>query len=143
MPSNFERRQNCQAAHTIPVNGAWVRGDDEALGVIITANGTRQHKMMCRRCNTTGSPIPTRWLDKWGLTPKDIAWSRTNTPATYPPCVYVGCPVTPTELHHFAPRNTFGGDADQWPVLPLCRTHHVEWHQRMDGYRWHAKSVAA
>jgi hypothetical protein len=141
--SNFERRQHCTARHTVPNQGRWVRGEREALGVIICANGTRQHKMRCLLCGTTGSPIPTRQLDAWGLTPADITWQHTNAAGDYPPCSYRDCPVTPTELHHFSPRNTFGDDADNWPVLPLCREHHVHWHQRMDGYRWHRKGIAA
>ena len=143
MPTNFERRQQCDAAHSIPRNGSWTRGDNETLGVIICANGSRQHKMLCQTCQTTGSPIPTRQLEAWGLAPTDIRWTRTNTPGVYPPCSYRGCRTTPTELHHFSPRNTFGGDADNWPCLPLCRAHHVEWRQRMDGYRWHRAGVAA
>ena len=141
--SNFSRRQQCPSAHSTPRGGHWTRGANEALGVIICSNGTRQHKMRCRTCGTTGSPIPARQLSAWGLTPADIEWTRANAPQQYEPCVYSGCTVTPTEYHHFAPRNTFGSDADSWPCLPVCRAHHVEWHQRMDGYRWHRKGAAA
>jgi hypothetical protein len=141
--SQTERRSSCSNAHTHSTHGRWNRGADEVLGVIICADGRRQYKMRCVACGTTGTPIPTRQLDAWGITPADIGWTQTNTPGEYPPCCYAGCPVTPTELHHFSPRNTFGDDADNWPCLPLCRDHHVEWHQRMDGYRWHRKGVAA
>lgn len=66
---------------------------------------------------------------------------RINASYERDPCCVRGCADTDTEYHHFAPYNTFANDADNWPCLPVCRTHHREWHMRMDGYRWHARRV--
>jgi hypothetical protein len=131
------RRANCPSAHSSTDGSTWRRGANESLGVVICADGRPMYKFRCRDCNTKGSPVSTKLLDAWGLTPDDIEWHQTNDARTYDPCSVNDCTVTPTEYHHFAPRNTFGLEADEWPYLPLCRPHHVEWHQRMDGYRWH------
>lgn len=144
MPSsNFERRRNCTSAHSTATPTGWVRGANEALGVIICTNGTRQHKLRCRACGTAGGPIGTKQLDAWGYAPSNIEWQQVNDPYKYPPCSYQGCVASTTEYHHFAPRNTFGADAENWPVMPLCRLHHMQWHTVMDGYRWQRKGVAA
>lgn len=99
------------------------------------------YKLRCRRCGTTGGPVGRTLLESWGYTPDDIEWHQTNEAREYEPCSVGKCQTTPTEYHHFAPRNTFGDQADEWPYLPLCRPHHVEWHQRMDGYRWHRPGI--
>lgn len=144
MPTIFERRQNCPAPHSVPDRGVWIRGGaHEILGVVICSNGARQYKLRCVVCKTTGGPLPTKLLQAWGYDVGNVEWEQHNAPrVNYAPCSYSGCTVTPTEYHHFAPRNTFHGDADNWPVLPLCRPHHESWHRLMDGYRWHAKGAA-
>lgn len=139
----LDRRASCTAQHSTSDGHTWTRGEDEALGVIICADGRPMYKMLCRRCETKSSPVSTKLLDAWSLTPDDIEWQQLNEARQYEPCVVARCETTPTEYHHFAPRNTFGPDADSWPYLPLCRTHHVEWHERMDGYRWHRKGAVA
>lgn len=55
-----------------------------------------------------------------------------------PPCVV--CGGSGTEEHHWAPRNIFGEDANMWPMSYLCRMHHTEWHDRMDGYKRYGRS---
>lgn len=139
----WDRRANCPAQHSVSNGHTWTRGENEALGVIICADGRPMYKLRCRVCGTAGTPVSTRLLAAWGLGPADLEWEQRNEPRRYDPCVVANCGVTPTEYHHFAPRNTFGDEADSWPYLPLCRAHHVEWHTRMDGYRWHRKGVAA
>jgi hypothetical protein len=139
MPPTRVRRDNCPSSHSIVTPAGWIRGTDEAVEQIICADGREQFKMRCRRCQTTGGPISPATLNSWGLNRSHIEIVRHNEPRPYDPCSYRGCGVTPTEYHHFAPRNTFGPDADSWPCLPLCREHHVGWHQTMDGYRWHRK----
>lgn len=132
----------CVHQHTTKSHGQWIRGTDETPGLVVCANGTHQVKMQCS-CGHRSSPLPYRLVRAWGIRREDIAWEKVHEPAEYPPCVVAGCGATPTELHHFAPRNTFGADAELWPVSPLCRPHHVEWHRRMDGYAWQKPGVAA
>jgi hypothetical protein len=74
----------------------------------------------------------------WGLT--KVEWIEVRPPNVYEPCSVRGCPQPGQEWHHFAPRNTFGEEAELWPVMPLCVGHHREWHTRMDGYRWHRQT---
>lgn len=133
----------CPKQHTTKADGRWIRGDDEAPGLVVCGNGAQQVKMQCNHCGHRSSPLPYKLVRTWRIRRKDIAWTKQNDPNEYLPCVREGCDVTPTELHHFAPRNTFGGEADLWPVAPLCRTHHIEWHQRMDGYRWQRPGIEA
>lgn len=138
-----ERRARCTATHTTTDGTTWTRGSNEALGVIICADGRPQYKFRCRQCDTKGTPVSTVLLTGWGYTPANIEWKQFNAPRPYEPCSVKSCISTPTEMHHFAPYNTFNADANNWPVMPLCRAHHVEWHRRMDGYRWHKSGVAA
>lgn len=110
---------------------------DSTLGLLIKQNGTLQWRLYCGRCDhktdltharkhhiDTIAELPVRHVD--------------NNLDQAKPCTVRDCTQTGTEMHHFAPRNTFGDDADLWPVLPLCRHHHRHWHTRMDGYRWRA-----
>lgn len=135
--------QNCHLEHSMKRDGIWRRGADEEPGEIICSNGTTQVKMRCNNCGSKSGALPYATIHAWGITQADCTWKVTNEPYEHEPCVIVGCGLTPVEYHHFAPRNTFGSEADNWPVLPLCVAHHREWHRRMDGYRWHRKSVAA
>lgn len=136
-----KRRSGCRQNHSTSNGQLWSRGDNESLGVIIGADGRPQYKLRCRTCNTSGSAIGRSLLEAWGYSPDDLEWYQVNEARVYDPCSVKDCTVTPTEYHHFAPKNTFGDQADAWPYLPLCRPHHVEWHERMDGYRWHAPAV--
>jgi hypothetical protein len=47
------------------------------------------------------------------------------------------CPICLTEvrsleLHHLAPRERFGAEAERWPTTRVCRACHERWHARMD-----------
>lgn len=46
-------------------------------------------------------------------------------------CSVIGCCELGSEWHHFAPYSVFREHANDWPVLPLCRRHHLEWHRKM------------
>lgn len=137
----FPDQPVCPQRHTSKVDGAWLRGDADIFELVITANGVRQFKTKCQRCGQPGGPIPhvvaAQWVQWFG-----IDQTRINDRREYEPCVVSGCTADGNERHHFAPRNTFGDDADLWPVLPLCQPHHRQWHQTMDGYRWHRKRAS-
>lgn len=43
-------------------------------------------------------------------------------------CSHRLCTENAAEDHHSAPRSIFGKDADNWPLIPLCKQHHAVWH---------------
>lgn len=141
-------RTSCSLEHSRKVydathpRGCWIRGDDEAFGIVFASNGQPHIKARCRHCNQTSSALPAAAIRAWGLTVTDLTWQQVNNPIEHEPCCVLGCGATPTEYHHFAPRNTFGVEADNWPCLPLCLPHHVEWHQKMDGYQRNRRGAA-
>ncbi len=118
----------------------WILGSNEQTEIIIHRRG-RQVKRRCLDCGHLGGAMPMQsvweWIDRLG-TPV----IRYGDLSSYPPCSYTGCTTPGVDRHHFAPYNTFGPDADNWPVMPLCQEHHREWHGRMSGYQWNAKAVA-
>lgn len=140
---SVRERTHCPYQHSTKryPEGVWIRGDDEIPGAVYTANGLTQVKMRCNWCGQTSGALPTTLVAEWGIV--EYGWSKHHAPRDYDPCVIKGCDETPTEYHHFAPRNTFGAEAELWPCLPLCRPHHNRWHRQMDGYSWHRKATVA
>ncbi|EPQ80838.1 hypothetical protein MMEU_1363 [Mycobacterium marinum str. Europe] len=51
------------------------------------------------------------------------------------PCLIYRCGQPGTHLLRLAPKSRFP-DSDEWPIVPVCSPHHLEYHQAMDGYRW-------
>ena len=47
------------------------------------------------------------------------------------PCEHCGN-TEGVEYHHYAPKELFGNDCNNWPIGPLCITCHVLWHQTMN-----------
>lgn len=127
-------RTRCYRRHVRRETGEWKQGDNDSYGIVIQHNGVVQLKARCRDCGKAVGPLPHAIGVQWKVWDR-LEWCKRNERAwDYPPCSYYGCPEDGVDDHHFAPRNTFGLDADNWPCLPLCKKHHVEWHQRMDGY---------
>lgn len=58
---------------------------------------------------------------------------RSSIPRNEHTCAVFGCGRTDTQLHHFAPQNKFGAQADDWPTAYLCPVHHAEWHAKVEG----------
>lgn len=131
----------CYVPHTDIIDGAWVQGQETTIEVVEARNGVVQVKLRCDNCRRLTGPLPKQVVWEW-LNPFAPMVFRSNDDRIET-CVVADCESTLVERHHFAPRNTFGEQADDWPVLPLCRAHHVEWHTRMDGYRWHRMGVAS
>ena len=134
-------RTICTYTHTNNATRTWQRGDaPESVVLLIQANGVQQIKLRCTNCRFLTGALPkevsTRW-GLWAIPPGEVRDNRANQK-----CSVVTCASTEVELHHFAPYNTFGAEADDWPVMPLCRRHHHEWHARMDGYQWRRKAAA-
>ena len=139
----YERRLACPSNHARPVNGTWRLGDNERPEKLTCSNGVIQWKAVCRDCNTTSSALPQRFAAEWLANYDGAPTTRVKPAVEHDPCCVIGCDSTDTEYHHFAPWNTFGAEANDWPVLPVCKPHHREWHSRMDGYRWHKPRTAA
>lgn len=123
--------------------GIWSRGTADAYGLVYSGTGVPAPKAECRKCGARSGAIPYDVFKTWNIKPEQIEWVISHHTANNVECVVVDCERIDVEWHHFAPRNTFGSDAEMWPCLPVCRGHHREWHQRMDGYHWHSARVAA
>ena len=141
--NNWQRRLLCPLRHCGFKPDGWQQGDADEYYWIVQANSRITIKARCCDCGQKSSSIPFTVWERWyaqgaRLNPQP----QVNAPHQYEPCSVRGCITVPTEYHHFAPYNTFGPDADNWPCLPLCRPHHTHWHKTMDGYRWHAKAAA-
>ena len=119
-------------------DGQWYVSDHSTFGLVLTGNRLLQIKAVCNNCRTKSGALPTTLVKELGLRAEDLKILTVHNPTQYPDCTVKGCHAPGVDIHHFAPRNTFGPAADEWPELPLCREHHIEWHRRMDGYRWHA-----
>lgn len=128
------RRADCPYSHAGKVDGKWWKGEYDEFGLIYLSSGVMQVKARCLECNARSGAIPQDVYTRWGVEPSDLpVWTPPRTDIT---CVVTGCETPGHEYHHFAPSAVFGEDAWLWPCLPLCQPHHVEWHQRMNGYRW-------
>ncbi len=103
-----------------------------------TASGALQVFDWCAECGRYIHHGKILWI------PHDQAGDTENFPIHHdyrpqnPPCAV--CGGSGTELHHWAPRNVFGEDAEHWPMTYLCRTHHAEWHNLMDGYKRYGRN---
>lgn len=49
-------------------------------------------------------------------------------------CEVKSCDRTDTEHHHWAIKEKFNGDADDWPMSWLCTAHHRGWHSLVTPY---------
>lgn len=127
--------------HAAKKYGCWTRGTRDEYGLLVKADGRISHRIRCIACGRLSSDVPLNQIKAWGI--EDITFTDIRPAGQYDACVVVGCEKPGVDEHHFAPRNTFGEEADSWPTAALCRKHHVEWHQRMDGYRWHRQAAAA
>lgn len=101
------------------------------LGTTRKENGDLQISEWCSGCDRwmAGGWSHQRLRNEHGLEPADLP--IVNDYISYAdPCAYTGCDNIGSERHHYGPRAVFGDEADNWPVGPLCRPHHQEWHRR-------------
>ena len=135
--------------HTSPAG--WHVPDEQSftLGIVIKRNAVVDYKARCIYCGERSSTLPKKLAEKLLSAGHEVEWVRDHLNDSsshidryiqYPrfKCCVRGCGEPGYEFHHFAPSNTFR-DADLWPVLPLCRNHHTDWHRRMNGYQWNRK----
>lgn len=130
----------CDGPHPEKLNGTWRYPlGRTAIRKFIKSNGVTTYELVCTTngCRFKTSAIPSAGAQR--LIGKLPMVDARHTSASTHTCGYLGCDSTEIEWHHYAPRNTFGYEADSYPCLPLCRAHHRHWHQMMDGYRCHAR----
>lgn len=111
-------------------------GNTFELGAVVKGNGMLAFKVRCVGCGKTSGEL--KKADFLALVERGVLYTWTRDAYAHADthvCQVRGCGRKDTELHHFAPRNMFP-DADNWPVLPLCRDHHRMWHTTMNGYRF-------
>lgn len=127
----------CDGPHPELHNGKWRYPQGRtAIRKFIKVNGAVNYELVCTTtgCRFKSSPIPSaaapHLVNKLPVLEDRLAGSVGHV------CCYDGCESREIEWHHFAPYNTFGAEADRFPIQPLCRDHHRHWHQTMDGYQW-------
>ena len=126
----------CDGPHPGKYQGKWrYPVGRTAIRKFTKANGSINYELLCtvEGCRFKTSSIPNVMAEPL-LAKLPILAGRHNNSGRV--CSYQGCESTHIEFHHFAPRNTFGLEAENYPIHPLCREHHHHWHQQMDGYRW-------
>lgn len=144
MNSNrLEQQRLCPYRHTEGSSYTpWTLGGPNEVTEVIVHRRGRQVKRRCLNCGALSGAIPMQAVWNWyGALGEPVVREGDMDP--YPPCSYRGCTAPGMDEHHFAPKNTFADDADNWPVMPLCQHHHHEWHQLMDGYQWHRRRESA
>lgn len=133
-------RGHCDGPHPEIHDGKWRYPKDRtALRKFIKSNGVVTYELVCTTegCRFKSSPIPT--VSARHLLSKLPLLDTRHTSGMKYTCGYLGCESTEVEWHHYAPRNTFGSECENFPCLPLCRDHHQHWHKTMDGYQWRAR----
>lgn len=132
----------CDGPHPEKHDGKWRYPEGRtAIRRFIKANGGISYELVCMTvgCKFKSSPIPSAAAPH--LTARLPVFEDRYTESNGHVCCYHGCGSTHIEWHHFAPRNTFGREADNYPVAPLCPKHHRQWHATMDGYQWRRRSA--
>jgi hypothetical protein len=135
--------RDCETTHAGKRGGVWMQGAADIYQAVVQGNGTLQIRVRCGDCRQNCGFLPHHvwrlWVSRGAVLTLPV---EAHEPTVSEPCSYSGCTNFPTEYHHFAPSNTFGNDADNWPCAYLCRQHHHQWHRVMTGYSWHARRTA-
>lgn len=111
------------------------------LRALVQRNGIRQYAIYCLDRGWRGSFIPKRIViqvaAQHGLELDAIPVLYDNRmgccdgsgceECVHEPCAHCGS-WTSVQYHHWAPYHLFGGEADDWPMSPLCTVCHRRWH---------------
>jgi hypothetical protein len=93
---------------------------------MIIHSGATVVTLRCERCNKTIKG--NAFVSKKGLVVENLPlWSDESQNA--PPCEYRGCLNKGVENHHYAPKDIFKDDAENWYQGWLCKYHHDLWHK--------------
>jgi len=87
-----------------------------ALFAVINPNGSRFVYEGCARCQARLKP--GEWVDQNRVAAAKDAPVVEDRRTDHPPCQV--CGAWGTELHHWAPRQTFGLEAEHWPTAWLA-----------------------
>ena len=137
----INQRGYCEGPHPEIHEGKWRYPKGRtAIRKFIKSNGVTNYELVCavNGCRYKSSPIPNSGAESL-LGKLPIIEPRYSSAPEHI-CGYQGCQSTEVEWHHYAPYNTFGREADNYPCLPLCRAHHRYWHQQMNGYQWNRRT---
>lgn len=88
----------------------------------------------CRRYPRAFASSPWYSLRALGLS-KAEALALPIVPHARPARCQVCGATGAVQVHHLAPSNVFGVEADSWPTVNVCLDCHAHWHRMMDGYR--------
>ena len=88
----------------------------------------------CRRYPRGAASSPWYSLRALGLS-KAEALALPVVPHARPARCQVCGATGAVQVHHLAPSNVFGLEADSWPTVNVCPDCHAHWHRMMDGYR--------
>ena len=102
-----------------------------ALFAVINPNGSRFVYEGCAECRARLRP--GEWVDQSRRPEAAGAPVVEDLRVHHPPCQV--CGGWGTEIHHWAPRELFGVEADHWPTAWLCRVCHQRWHDVIRGFR--------
>lgn len=111
-PLGKKRCEECMASE-------WV------LVCVVKTNDVRLAALVCTTCGLGG--MASDGLPKSLHLADGLPIYTDNRSHLCERCGYWG-----TEVHHWAPREVFGRDAESWPTSHLCRECHQEWHRRMN-----------
>lgn len=107
---------------------------DAVLSRVPQTSGKDRITLWCRDCRQNVAKqkgYPGMWIarDHADLVGKDLdALPIAYTSVEYRRCEGPCSKLDRCQLHHMAPRNYFGDDADSWPVAWLCESCHRVWH---------------
>lgn len=106
--------------------------DMTGLGVVLCANGARQVRTFCLECAHASGSYSAKELAAAGIRVELLPVVKDYRSDIQPaePCV-VCHSAEQVENHHFAPQALqahFRLSVWDWPVVPLCRICHEEWH---------------
>jgi hypothetical protein len=118
---------------SINMHRAGCSGGSSGLGVVICVNGSRQVRSWCLQCKAYSTNYAKRELVAAGINVDLLPVVRDHRDDVRPsePCV-VCTSQDEIEYHHFAPvalQAFFRRSVWDWPVLPLCKECHREWHR--------------
>jgi hypothetical protein len=103
----------------------------QALFAVINPNGSKFVYEGCSECRARLRP--GEWVDQLRRPEAANAPVVEDLRVRNPPCQV--CGGWGTELHHWAPRQFFGVEAEHWPTAWLCPVCHQRWHAVMRGAR--------
>jgi hypothetical protein len=119
-------------------------------GLLVCSDGKTTHIMrwcFVREETGIGCNLPLKQRDYIGKTefakidgrdPNTLPIVQDNRNSDNPVCGYNGCISNETQKHHYGFKRIFNvedfEEADNWPVLPLCKEHHDYFHKKVEVY---------